>query len=291
MRKIRTVAVLPTMFTLGNLICGFFSLVVASRVEKPVTAEVPVASKIAFSDPTHGLGIDPTDPTHNIMLSGWLIFLAMVFDALDGHVARLSRTSSEFGAQLDSLCDVVTFGVAPGFLLVKMVPQFTHFHPGAIWIMAAAFPACAALRLARFNVETSDDDDHLHFSGLPSPAAGGSIAGFAILFYTLRSTAREEGSTWLTDIDVAVQHMLPFFAVMVAALMVSRIPYPHIVNQVFRGHRSFAHIVYLFFALIAVMMVKGYAVPILAVVFVLGPPIAYLIRRVRQRSVEAEPLF
>ena len=170
MRPIRTISVFPTLLTLGNLICGFFAIVVAARIEKPM----PIVS-----------GVDIVD-TDNVMLSGWLIFVAMVFDGLDGYVARLARTSSDFGAQLDSLCDVVSFGVAPGFLLVKMCPQFTLVHNQAVWIIAAAFAACAALRLARFNVETSDDDDHLYFSGLPSPAAAAVIAGFAIMFYTLR---------------------------------------------------------------------------------------------------------
>ena len=61
------------------------------------------------------------------MTSAWLIFLAMVFDALDGYVARLTNAASEFGAELDSLCDMVSFGVAPAFLLVKMCPQFSFF--------------------------------------------------------------------------------------------------------------------------------------------------------------------
>ena len=81
MRPIRTIAVLPTMFTLGNLVCGFFAIVVASRVESPKP---------------RSLLDDPAD-LDNVMLSGWLIFLAMVFDALDGYVARLSRTASDFG--------------------------------------------------------------------------------------------------------------------------------------------------------------------------------------------------
>ena len=85
MRKIRTIAVLPTMFTLGNLVCGFFAVVVASRVDAPLA---PIFA--------------PKDP-RNIMISGWLIFVAMVFDALDGYVARLSRTASDFGKELDSL--------------------------------------------------------------------------------------------------------------------------------------------------------------------------------------------
>src|SRR3990170_3286147 len=105
------------------------------------------------------------------MLCGLLVLFAIVFDWLDGYVARLARTASDFGAQLDSLCDVVSFGVAPGFLLVKMCPRFTYLHSHAIWVIAASYAACAALRLARFNVETTDDDEHLHFNGLPSPAA------------------------------------------------------------------------------------------------------------------------
>ncbi|MEN6557804.1 MAG: CDP-diacylglycerol--serine O-phosphatidyltransferase, partial [Thermoguttaceae bacterium] len=141
MRPIRTIAVFPTLLTLGNLICGFFAIVVASRIDKP--------EAIA--------GIDPLD-IRNAMTSGCLIFLAMVFDGLDGYVARLARTTTDFGAQLDSLCDVVSFGVAPAFLLVKMCPRFTYFYDQAIWVIAAAFAACAALRLARFNVETSEDD-------------------------------------------------------------------------------------------------------------------------------------
>jgi CDP-diacylglycerol--serine O-phosphatidyltransferase len=227
--------------------------------------------------------------THNCMLSGWLIFLAMIFDALDGHVARLSRTSSDFGAQLDSLCDLVTFGVAPGFLLVKMCPQFTFVHKEAVWIIAASYAACAALRLARFNVETGEEDDHLHFCGLPSPAAAASIAGFAILFYELR---RQGNSLAYADsIDRAVQYALPVYAVIVALLMVSRVPYPHIVNQAFRGQRSMGHIVGLLFALGAIMSIKGYSVPIICSAFVLGPPLLFVWKQIRAERPRREPIF
>ena len=94
------------------------------------------------------------------MLCGALILLAMLFDAVDGQVARITRGVSDFGAQLDSLCDLVSFGLAPAILLVKMCPQFTNLHSEAIWSIAAVFACCAALRLARFNVETDSDDDH-----------------------------------------------------------------------------------------------------------------------------------
>ncbi len=271
MRPIRTVAVFPTMFTLGNLVCGFFAIVVASRVEAPSETAV----------------VGPTDVT-DVMISGWLIFLAMIFDALDGYVARLSRTTSDFGAELDSLSDLVTFGVAPAFLLVKMCPRFAYLHREAVWVIAAAYAACAALRLARFNVETSDEDDHLTFSGLPAPAAAAAIAGFAIMFHTLRQ--EDTRLVFAAQLDAVLQTLLPLFAVLVALLMVSRIPYPHVVNQVFRGQRSFGHVVAVVFALVAVMVIRGYSVPIVCCAFALSGPVRYCWDKVVRRRQE-EPLF
>ncbi len=290
MRRIRTVAIFPTMFTLGNLVCGFFAIVVAARVDAPTSPEIPRAGDIAFRNPAGVMRqLDPTDDTHNCMLSGWLIFLAMIFDALDGHVARLAKQTTDFGAQLDSLCDVVTFGVAPGFLLVKMCPQFTYSHRDMVWMFAAAFAACAALRLARFNVETGEEDDHLNFSGLPSPAAAASIAGFAILFYELRRDGHQ--LEYAAEIDRYIQWILPYFALMVAALMVSRIPYPHLVNQMFRGQRSFGHLVGLVFALVVIFSIRGYAAPIIGSLYVLFAPARFAWRRVAYRRERQDPVF
>jgi CDP-diacylglycerol--serine O-phosphatidyltransferase len=290
MSRIRTVAVLPTLFTLGNLVCGFFAIVVASRVDLPTQAETPTSVRIGTANPVKAIrALNPDDPAHNIMLSGWLIFLAMIFDALDGHLARLAQTSSDFGAQLDSLCDVVTFGVAPAYLLVKMCPSFAYLHKEAVWVIAASFAACAALRLARFNVESGEEDDHLNFSGLPSPAAAASIASFGLLFYKLR--VDDAALAYASQIDRVVQNVLPFFAVLVAVLMVSRIPYPHVVNQVFRGQRSLGHVVGLIFALVALMVVPGYSVPLVCTLFVLAGPARYIWQETIQRRPHKEPLF
>jgi CDP-diacylglycerol--serine O-phosphatidyltransferase len=282
MRQLRTIAVLPTLFTLANLVCGFFSIVVAARVEAPTltSAEINLRREVLVDQPSD---------TTNVMISAWLLFLAMLFDALDGHLARWSRATTDFGGQLDSLCDVVTFGVAPGFLLVKMCPNFTYLHRETVWVIAAGYAACAALRLARFNVETTEEDDHLHFSGLPSPAAAASIASFGILFYTLRKETNP--APYVSQIDVVLQTILPFYAMLVALLMVSRIPYPHIVNQIFRGHRGFNHIVGLLFALVAVMTVRGYAVPVLCCAFVLGGPVRYAWQTLVLKQPQREPLF
>jgi len=291
MRKIRTVAVLPTLFTLANLVCGFFAIVVAARVERPESALVPHSARIGTMSPLKAIkALDPKDDTHNCMLSGWLIFLAMLFDALDGHVARLSKATSDFGAQLDSLCDLVTFGVAPAILLVKMCPAFTFSHKDTVWVIAAAFAACAAMRLARFNVETDENDDHMHFTGLPTPAAAAAIASFGILFYELR----RDGSTlplhYAQTVDVWMQNILPYFAVLVALLMVSRIPYPHVVNQMF-SQGSFAHMVTLLFALVAVMVIRGYSVPLISGFFVFQGPVQYVWQEYVQRRPHKESLF
>ncbi len=275
MRPIRTVSVFPTLLTLGNLYCGFFAIVVAARVDKPDLIDW---NAWKFEDTT------------NVMISGWLIFLAMVFDGLDGYVARLSRTASDFGAQLDSLCDVITFGVAPGFLLVKMCPRFTYLHSQAVWVIAASYAACAALRLARFNVETEDDDEHLRFNGLPSPAAAAAIAGFAIMFYTLRDVSNP--LKYAHEIDTVLQNILPFYGVFLALLMVSRVPYPHVVNQVFRGQRSFGHVVGVIFAFLAIMAIRNYSIPIIFCVFVFyGPVRLAWCKIMHRRREEEESLF
>jgi CDP-diacylglycerol---serine O-phosphatidyltransferase len=252
--------------------------VVASRVGKPVPDPEDVTTLLKVAS-----------DARDVMIGGWLIFLAMVFDSLDGYVARLARTSSDFGAQLDSLCDLVTFGVAPGFLLVKMCPEFAFMHSQAVWVIAAAYAACAALRLARFNVETGDDDEHTHFSGLPSPAAAAAIAGFGIMFYTLRQP--ENSLRYAAEIDVVLQYILPFFGALLALLMVSRIRYPHVANQIFRGQKSFAHVVAVVFALVAVFVIRGYSVPIVCCAFVFYGPIHLVWEKVVERRQQEESIF
>jgi CDP-diacylglycerol--serine O-phosphatidyltransferase len=292
MRRIRTVAIFPTLLTLANLICGFFALVVASRIDAPTERfdKSPITAEIDIHQiPRVPWIIDRTDPTQNIVLCGWLIVLGMLFDAIDGRVARLANQTSDFGAQLDSLSDLVTFGAAPAFLMVKMCPSFSYEHRNWVWIIATIYVSCAALRLARFNVETTEEDDHGWFSGLPTPAAAAAIAGFALVFYTLRSAGTD--SQRIFTVDELVQWVLPIYAVCVSLLMVSRIPYPHLANQLVRGQRSFAHLVALIFGLLPVLLFPGYAIPILAATFVLAPPVIFLWQRFSRRRSRDEPIF
>jgi CDP-diacylglycerol---serine O-phosphatidyltransferase len=295
MKPIRAVAVLPTLFTLGNLICGFFAIVVLSRIERPVSDEPrPSASiKISVKDFPESAAefVNSKDPTHNLMLSGALILLAMLFDAIDGQVARITRAVSDFGAQLDSLCDLVSFGLAPAILLVKMCPQFSYWHRDAIWCIAAAFACCAALRLARFNVESDSDDDHTMFAGLPTPAAAAAIGSFAILSYSLRNENAVVTNENFQLYDMWMQRLVPLFAVIISVLMVSRLPYPHPLTQFVRGQRSFAQLIAILFSLMVILITWNYAIPLLCVAFVCWPPVKYLWNLAWHRRSQEESLF
>jgi len=139
----RVVVVVPSMFTLANLLFGIWALVLASRGE--------------------------------FYRASWYIVLAGVMDTLDGRVARMSKTGSRFGAELDSLVDIVSFGVAPAVLVYHLV--FAS-QGGFTWLFSYGFVVCVALRLARYNVSDTGHDPVGAFHGLPSPAAGMTLATY-----------------------------------------------------------------------------------------------------------------
>jgi len=139
----RVVVVIPSMFTLANLFFGIWSIVLASRGEYE--------------------------------RASWYIVIAGVLDMLDGRIARLSKTGSRFGAELDSLVDLVSFGVAPAVLIYHLV--FADAG-GFAWLFSYGFVMCVALRLARFNTVDVGHGPSDSFQGLPSPAAGMTLATF-----------------------------------------------------------------------------------------------------------------
>lgn len=138
----RAVVLIPNAFTLGNLFFGFWSIVSAIRGD--------------FS------------------LAAWLIFIAGVADALDGRIARFARTGSPFGTELDSLVDIVSFGVAPAVLSYRLLLESGGDWG---WTLAFIYLAAVAVRLARFNIEQGGEA-RLHFHGLPSPSAGIALSSF-----------------------------------------------------------------------------------------------------------------
>jgi len=172
------VYLIPSLFTTGNLFCGFFSII-------------------------------STFNGHYLQ-AALFIMLAHLFDGLDGSVARLTRTTSQFGIEFDSLADLVAFGVAPAILVYywALVPWNTWG-----WLAACLYVVCGALRLARFNVQIRTIEK-THFVGLPIPAAADMIAATVLLYYFLGG----EGATNKQIILLLVIYLL-------AGLMVSNFHY------------------------------------------------------------------
>jgi CDP-diacylglycerol--serine O-phosphatidyltransferase len=270
---VKKIAILPTLLTLGNGICGFVAITFISKVS--------------------GNGSGPEDAI-NFGWAGWFILFAMVFDMLDGYVARLSKTASDFGGELDSLCDVVSFGVTPAFLLLKLGPGWepSIFLHQVLAGIAALYFACTALRLARFNVANDvDPGSHKRFRGLPSPGAAGCIAGLAIVRgQFLGSLTQWFGAA--IDVDRAreiisrcVEIAAPLGALTVALLMVSNVPYPHITGKIFRGKKQIGHLVQVMLVGFILLMFQSLTPLLVFWIYAFAFPVrALIIRNLRADS-------
>jgi CDP-diacylglycerol--serine O-phosphatidyltransferase len=273
---VKKIAVLPALLTLGNGICGFVAITFASKI----SAEYPA----------------PGDEA-NFAWAGWFILFGMVFDMLDGYVARLSKTASDFGGELDSLCDVVSFGVAPAFLLLKLGPgwQPNAFLHQVLAGIAALYFACTALRLARFNVENNPDPtSHKRFRGLPSPGAAGCIAALAILRGELPATLASR----LNAIDLesaraavarTVEFLSPIGALVVALLMVSNVPYPHVTGKIFRGKKHIGHLIQVLLAGFILLMFRSLAPLLVFWIYAFYFPLRSLLLRSLRSEAEPQP--
>lgn len=181
-RMRRAVVVLPSGLTLANLFCGIFAIVNASRGQ--------------------------------FDFAGLLIVLGGVADALDGRVARATGSGSKFGSELDSLVDVITFGLAPAMIMYFAVLN----KEGWEWMIVFFYVACAAIRLARFNVEQAGRAKR-YFHGLPSPSAGMTLATY---YWFSQSSLYNE--TILADLPW--HFWLRFLMLALAFLMISNVSYP-----------------------------------------------------------------
>jgi len=217
----KKVAVLPTLVTVANGYCG-------------VLAIYKINDGLCYQ-------------------AAFLILLAMLFDMLDGKVARMAGMSSRFGGQLDSLCDAISFGVAPAFLVKTVVEAEgvwpAVYHPKLLTLLTIAYSIGALVRLARYNVEHaasegSDKDGKgvPEFSGMPTPGAAGVLA--AAVFLALDP----KGASFYP----AVLPALPVATFLIGALMVSEVPYIHFGSRVLQGRGGFPYVfgVLLFFALL-----------------------------------------
>lgn len=210
----------------------------------------------------------------NFGRAGIAIYVAMVFDALDGRVARLTGTESAFGREFDSLTDMIAFGLAPAVVVYQWgVEQLTDYHLawGRLgWLVTFAYVMCAAVRLARFNTNATDAAPSRFFRGLPSPSAAAVVAAFVWL------SAREEvaglGGLLLALVVTAV----------VGMLMVSAIPYRSFKELPLAGGLLVAAAVLAALALSTVDMAS--ALLALFGSYVLSGPVMALVRRAGQRG-------
>lgn len=206
--------------------------------------------------------------------AGMAVFIAMVFDALDGRIARLTRTESAFGKEYDSLSDMVSFGLAPAIVAyqwgVVRIAEYGRAWGRFGWLACFFYAVAAALRLARFNVRTASVDKR-YFEGLPSPSAAATVAGFV----WVSSQWHEPG---LAGLIVA-------FAVtaLAGALMVSRLSFFSFKKIDFDGPIRF---IYLLFVPLAFVLIASDPPLILLVIFggyAVSAPLTWVWRRLRRR--------
>jgi CDP-diacylglycerol--serine O-phosphatidyltransferase len=203
---------LPNLMTAGNLFCGFMAIVNC------------IQARLAETAPSgEYLGATPAD---HYRYAVWFIFGAAAFDALDGRLARLGGRESLFGAEFDSLADVVSFGVAPTLMVVYLIISPTQGYPvfrNIGWFLGFVYLLCAAMRLARFNVITNPllyrgkKEAMKDFIGLPVPAAAGTVASL-VLFLLDLAEADKSLKSWALS--------LPFLMLLIAFLMMSPVRYP-----------------------------------------------------------------
>ncbi len=247
-QRLKYITILPSLITILNGVCGFAAIGFAS---KGATVGIEQFSYHQLQLPYFAM-------------AGYMILLAMLADVLDGRLARMAKSTSSFGGQLDSLCDIISFGVAPAFLMLKIMeyklaglaelnPAIENLLQRFIWLAAAAYISCAAIRLARFNVENEQDESaHMSFVGLPTPAAAGVVVSLVIFHQETLLQLSDKNTNVYLICENAIIYALPFLLLATAALMVSRIRYPHVLNQYIKGKKPFAHLirVLLFLALV-----------------------------------------
>jgi CDP-diacylglycerol--serine O-phosphatidyltransferase len=231
----RGIYLLPSLFTVGNMLCGFASVLHA----------------------IHG----------RLELAGWLIILAGVLDGLDGRIARLTRSSSEFGKEYDSLADVVSFGVAPAILTYQW--GLTSMGRWG-WAVAFLFLVAGSVRLARFNVHAGEGDRRF-FTGLPIPAGAGSVTMMVLLSPTPVVGDTKVALVWA-------------FVFLVSVLMVSTVPYRSFKDVDLR-QRWPATAFFVFALIFAVIIISPLPVmAFLAAAFLVSGPLEMavgLVRRLR----------
>jgi len=233
----RSVFVLPSLFTVGNIFCGYYAILATMQGH--------------FVQAAHAIGI------------------AIILDVLDGRIARATNSSTGFGLQLDSLADVISFGIAPSVL--ALVWGLSHVDYRLAWIAAFTFTICGAMRLARFNVQAGNLK---HFVGLPIPAGGGAIA--AIVHFFSDPIKDPLGS----NLMVAAVFLIAF-------LMISTIRYSSL-KHLTLGRKSHLTVLVMALLLALVVYLSRPTLLALAVAYVISGPVARIYGVMRRKKTGEE---
>ena len=266
---------LPNLMTAGNLFCGFAAVI------KCIQARL-------LTDGGEYLALHPNLSWMTLYTQAvWLILAAVIFDSLDGRLARMGGRTSLFGAEFDSLADVVSFGVTPAlmvfFLILAPREEYQWFR-GWGWLIAFIYLLCGAVRLARFNVITnpllhrSDAESHKDFIGLPIPAAAGTVASLVLLLLNLTANAKELRQWALT---------LPFILILVSILMVSTIRYPSFKQVNWETKTRFRSFVGVFIAIVLLWRLQEVALFILFLTYISYGLFTHYQRVVRHAQMRA----
>jgi len=269
------VYVLPNLLTGANLFCGFMALT------KIVEADPELASFNAVI--RNALGF---------------ILLAFVFDLLDGRVARWGGRESPFGREFDSLADLVSFGVAPAFLVHRIVlKDVFQEHQEVGWFIASIYLLCGALRLARFNCLSAMENSGgtKEFMGFPIPAAAGLVASLTLFLLWLGDLDASRGG-WRYALPVFAKgnsrYVLPVILLFLSVMMVSQVKYPSFKTLDLHARRPFTKMVaaILFIGLLLIMRMKilPIVLPVLFTAYLLYGFVRPRISRQARREIEEE---
>ncbi len=266
--------VVPTLFTLINSMLGFISILYS----------------VKFAIYHNSM---PT--AHFLQKAAWLIMAAILFDAFDGEVARFLKQESNFGAELDSLSDSLSFGVAPGVLVFVWAHisfkeiGFPGVYSRMLYIVLTLFVLAVIIRLARFNVETPlDKEYHKVFRGLPSPAGGGFLASLVILqlglinsdSFVYQTFGKILSDTSITAFNTFLYWGLPFFSLILAFLMVSSVAYPHALQTILGEKPKIQYFLYIFTIIGLMWLIREISVFVFFLVYIVfGPLLVYLKRK------------
>ncbi|HXH47772.1 MAG TPA: CDP-diacylglycerol--serine O-phosphatidyltransferase [Terriglobia bacterium] len=249
----RGMYVLPSLFTVGTLICGYYAILSTLQGSQLMAAGAAgVLASAAFDNAAKAIG--------------W----AIVFDGLDGRIARLTNSTSNFGREFDSLADVITFGLAPGVLAyswgvrpaidASQIPMTQHLRAVG-WMIGFVYLICGAARLARFNIDSVKPGvDRRFFVGLPIPAAAGVIA--AVVHWQ-----KDPLTSW----PIAIVWLLA--ALGLAFLMVSRVRYYSFKAVDLRRRRPYVTTIFISLVILAILFYSEPVLLVMALTYALSGPI------------------